>query len=312
MKQLQKKRYKNSQTPSLFSYRIGNTCIHKVPALLKFIILLVISIRIFSDKSFFMQILSLYKSFNSFELSILNIVSPAFSLVIWAKIFFYFILVSVFFILARTPISHIKNLLFVPLIGFFVTIIRMISFVPIDVSQILPPILINNSFWFTSIKILPFLFINPVELPEGLLYTSRFFVTAIAALVLFETTSTLQIEETLSSLEKKVAIIFPPIKKLHLAQIISISIGFIPEIFATWNKVVIAAKARNPNNGRVKENHLSNARTTTTKAKLNSNFAHFAQKISLIIAQFSALLSCLLSRAEETRKAFLNRNPSES
>ena len=71
-------------------------------------------------------------------------------------------------------------------------------------------------------------------------------MTSLFSLVIFETTSRLEILDALTCLEDKTAIIIPFVKKIRLALILSITITFIPEIFNCWNKVSLAAAARTP------------------------------------------------------------------
>ena len=66
-------------------------------------------------------------------------------------------------------------------------------------------------------------------LEYGLLYTSRFFISAFMAQTVFETTTILEIKDS-----------------LHLPKIITLTINFIPQIFYEWNKIRLASKARRP------------------------------------------------------------------
>ena len=70
-------------------------------------------------------------------------------------------------------------------------------------------------------------------LAAGLLYTIRFLITTIAAQIIFETTSPLEIKESLGKSTPAVAI--------------ALAINFIPQVFATWKQVHTAAQARTPN-----------------------------------------------------------------
>ena len=107
----------------------------------------------------------------------------------------------------------------------------------------------------------------------GLLYTVRFLITAIAAQIVFETTSPLEIKESFG--------------KSTLALALALAINFIPQVFATWNQVHTAAMARIPNK----------------KGLLRT--------IPIVYCEIQAFFSCLLYQAEIKRKALLNRNSSD-
>lgn len=126
---------------------------------------------------------------------------------------------------------------------------------------------------------------QPDLIRSDAVYISRFFTTALFALVVFETTSKIQIMDTLSAIENAISKVVPPFKKLHFALILSITITFIPEIFSAWNKITQAAAARTPLNKKGKRR--------LTLASLN--------------AQFTALFMNMLQYAEQVRRAVVNR-----
>ena len=109
-------------------------------------------------------------------------------------------------------------------------------------------------------------------LAAGLLYTIRFLITTIAAQIIFETTSPLEIKETMG--------------KSTPALALSLAINFIPQVFATWKQVHTAAQARTPNK----------------KGLLRT--------IPIVYCEIQAFFSCLLYQAEIKRKALLNRSNS--
>lgn len=115
-------------------------------------------------------------------------------------------------------------------------------------------------------------------------YTLKFLFTAFLSQVVFMTTSSLQMKSALEDAQNFIARIFPPIKKLNPALIIFLAISFIPQIFQTWNKIKLAARAR-----------------SCDKKK----YRNFLRNIFL---QFEALFSCLLFYAETKRKVLLNRS----
>ncbi|MBR4375470.1 MAG: hypothetical protein IK040_04255 [Spirochaetia bacterium] len=113
----------------------------------------------------------------------------------------------------------------------------------------------------------------PDALAAGLLYTIRFLITAIAAQIVFETTSPLEIKESFG--------------KSNPALALALAINFIPQVFATWNQVHTAAMARTPNK----------------KGLLRT--------IPIVYCEIQAFFSCLLYQAEIKRKALLNRSSSD-
>lgn len=100
----------------------------------------------------------------------------------------------------------------------------------------------------------------------GLLYTARFFTTTFLAQTVFETTSMIQIQDS-----------------LHLPQIISLSINFIPQIFYEWNKIKLASRARRPR----------------TKNPI--------KRVSAFFFELEALFFVMLNKAENVRRAVENR-----
>ena len=111
-------------------------------------------------------------------------------------------------------------------------------------------------------------------LAAGLLYTVRFLITAVAAQIIFETTSPLEIKESLG--------------KSTPATAIALAINFIPQVFATWHRVHTAALARTPKNKK-----------------------GLFRTIHIVYCEIQAFFSCLLYQAEIKRKALLNRSSSD-
>lgn len=124
-----------------------------------------------------------------------------------------------------------------------------------------------------ALMILFRVFNQPIKdaLAAGLLYTLRFLITAIAAQIIFETTSPLEIKESLG--------------KSSPALAVALAINFIPQVFATWNRVHTAAMARTPKH---------------KKGLIRS--------IHIVYCEIQAFFSCLLYQAEIKRKALLNRS----
>lgn len=172
---------------TLFCYRRDTTIIHKCPALIKLIILCVFSILLFKLNS-------------------------------WIFTCVFAMITFIVFFLAKTPIRQLRKLLYVPLIGGMVVLLRIIKFNPtyLDFSQV----------------------------KDGFLYIAQFFVTTLAAQVFFDTTSTYQIQVSLEKIQAIVFKVFPFLKKINFALFVAITIHFIPLVFETWEKVNKAARSR--------------------------------------------------------------------
>ncbi len=102
----------------------------------------------------------------------------------------------------------------------------------------------------------------------ALLYTARFFVSALAAQCVFETTTMLQMQEA-----------------LRLPLVVTLSINFIPQIFSEWQKIKLAARSR------------------TSARRRKSIFG----AASIALFEMQALLFVMLEKAETKRKALENR-----
>lgn len=229
------------------SYRRAESVIHKMPTLLKVVILFFISIRVFSDS-------------NIFLLKRLDVNIFFVNIAILFRVIFYFIVAICFFICAKTPFSHLQNLLFVPIIGTFVLMFRCVDFFPLKV-------IIE-------------------EIPWGLLYTVRLFITTLMAMVIFETTSAVEIIDSMNNCQRILVKRIPFFKKWNLPLVIGLSINFIPQIFFVWEQLRIAIKAR-----------------TFNKKRFN-----FIETLRNLTVQFSGVVSCMLQRSDEIRKAVINRS----
>lgn len=228
---------------SLFSYRVGNSLIHKMPALIKLILMFIVSIRVCSS------------SWN-------NTTYSAIELIPWIRCAVYGTITLFLLIFAKTPFSSIKKLSYFLFLGLMVTFIKVFP---------------------TTSEELFYCELNYSGLMEGLLYTARFLISSAMALIMFETTSRLELLDSLEQIENIFVKIIPPIKKLHIAQIISVCICFIPEVFSTWNNISVAAKSRTPKKQSFKNVILNN------------------------ISKIMALFYNLFQYADDSRKAIINR-----
>lgn len=227
------------KTPALFSYRNSNSAVHKIPASLKLILMIVVTLRTFSNTTYLLS---------SEQSAIFLPYIP------WIRTGFYFLITAIFFFLAKTPFKTLLKLRFILWIG------GLLAFLS----------LINGNF---------------SALTSDLLYIFRFFVTTLFSLIVFETTSKLEILDSLSDLENAICKIIPAARKLNFALILSITITFIPKIFSAWNKISLAGAARS----KLKKNG---------KRKFSLSSAN---------AQITALFLNMLQYAEELRRAVINR-----
>ena len=156
---------------TLFSYRRGNSVMHRINAGIKILFLIAFSFFVFWNPSS-NQDDSLVNKTVLINLSVCFLIS-------W-----------ICFFLAGANWKSLVLLRFVFVIGLLVTVLKMTD----------------------SVK---------DGLAYGLLYTARFFTTAFLAQTVFETTSMIQIQDS-----------------LHLPRIITISINFIPQIFFEWNNLM--------------------------------------------------------------------------
>lgn len=236
-----------SRQPVLFAYRKGDSPVHRLPPLLKLTLLCIVCVRTFSNSAYGGIFGRLYSA-NS---------------IVLLRAAFYFCVQAALFGIARTPFASLKKLKFVFVLGAMLTVLRLIP------SRIEPPY---------------YLLIDTTELFASVLYIFRFFITSATALIIFETTSRLEIFDAFAAIEKKLAIPFPVVKKLNIALTLSITVCFIPEIFTAWSAITLAAAARS-GTGR-------------------QNPARFFRSIS---AQFFALFYNMFDYAEQLRKATINR-----
>ena len=235
---------------SFLAYRRGDSLVHKMPAILKIVILCFVSIRLFSDSKVFF--------FHLFEKDFLFINTAVF-----IRTVFYSVLAIFFFICAGTPFSHLRKLFFVFVIGAFVFLFRCVD--------------------FASLQIIA------DEVPGGVLYIIRFFIAALMAMVMFETTTAVQILYSMEDMQILLSERFPFLRKSNLPLIIALAINFIPQIFEVWEQTRIAVKAR-------------------TFGKRRG----VVVKIKVLAAQFSCVVSCMLHRCDEIRKAVINRSYSQN
>ncbi|MCQ2610585.1 MAG: energy-coupling factor transporter transmembrane protein EcfT [Treponema sp.] len=226
----------------LFSYRKDNSVMHKIPPLVKILIMISFGVISFLGKQ---------------EVTIEEI----FLKEVWLPLAACFAFVLVFWFLSGHKLSSVKAMRFVIFIGLFITVFRMWNY-PFDKVKT-----ING-------------FISGIE------YTFRFFMASFMSQIVFETTSSLEIKDSLQMAENAVNKILPSFMKIRFAFIFSLAITFIPEVFKTWEQVTLAVMARSSRSG-----------------KMSKSF-------KTMYIRLYALISCMVMKAETTRKAVLNRSKS--
>lgn len=240
---------------ALFSYRKGNSILHRIPAAIKIGMMIAFSAFAFSGGT-------------------MHSLDSVFHFSFIAKITACLFISSVLFFLSGARWNSIFNLKPIFILGLFITAFRAACF-PSENSSI------QND---AVLVIFPFLGISLNGLASGAAYSLQFLLTSFAAQILFETTSSLQIKNSMESVQNGIAKIVPPIKKLNPALTLSLALNFMPEVFETWKKVHLASRAR-----------------------LNNSKKIQVPKITVIAQEFVSLFSCLLYKAETKRKAILNR-----
>ncbi len=183
----------------------------------------------------------------------------------WVRTSLYGFFAIIAFFTSKIPLKTLKKLSFIIVLGLCFVFLALIP---------------NSAENFSNYKF------DFKLLLENLLYIFRLAVTTFSAIVVFETTSNLEIFDTFENIENAIAKIFPFIKKAKVAQIIAITIVFIPAIFDAWEKISLAAKARLP---KQKKHRLSNS-------------------ICNAISQFYELFLYMIQYAENVRKAIENRS----
>ena len=236
----------------LFAYRKGSTPMHRMKALAKIVFLMVLCVATFSGST------------EDFKVFIIR-TAPCLAASI------------LMFILAGSRLQSLRQLLFVPVLGLFVTLCSAVSIPGAGEGQ-------------RALVSLPFLALTLEGVTYGLCYTLRFFITALAAQSVFETTSAAEIAAALESAQEAAARVFPPLKKWNLALPLALTLSFIPQVFGTWNRVHLAAKARSCGAGGFRP--VAAVRSAS--------------------AELQALLSSLLFQAETKRRALLNRGPQDN
>lgn len=208
---------------SLFSYRRGNSILHRTPALVKLGIL--------------------------FVLCIVTFLEP----VLWWKSALCALAAAILFALGGFWWPALRQMKFVLILGGLLTVFRMFQ---LD---------------FTAAPYIRFVY---DEMIAGIYWTIHFFITTWTAQTIFETTSSLEIQE---AFEKTLG--------GKAALVLGLAITFIPLVFQTWTKVHLASQARSP------------------RGKHS-----IAQTVRNLTMELEAFFSCVIQQAMTVQKAVSNRS----
>lgn len=222
---------------AIFSYHAGGTLLHKTPAIIKLIFLLL---------------------FCAFALGGSGTYNPLIIKSTLIKIFFSLIIALSFWIISRGGLGTIKKLAPVFLLAFSVVVIKVFNALLID--------------WGEKERLKDTL---PLALFGGGLYSTGFILSSFMAIIIFETTSFLEIYFALLAI--------PLIKKTQIPLLLALSVDFVREAFEIWEKIKVAQRARTP-----KKLPLS-------------------RRIECLTYLLSALIACLLENAKDRRLSLLNK-----
>ncbi|MDR2897654.1 MAG: energy-coupling factor transporter transmembrane protein EcfT [Spirochaetaceae bacterium] len=101
----------------------------------------------------------------------------------------------------------------------------------------------------SAIPITSFLALYPARALPILLFCWRLSLTAMAAAVMFRTTSSLEIQDTLESGARVLSQVFPKINAEQTALTFALLIGFIPLVMESWQSLERAWQARGGRQG---------------------------------------------------------------
>lgn len=195
----------------LFSYRKGNSILHRIPALLKILFMMVFCVTAFLGGSTETAEEILQKT-------------------VCFQLLYCICTCILLFFLSKASVRSVIQMRWVMWFGLMVTVFRLF---PEDYSilksfDLYKPVLVNG-------------------LLAGGLYTIRFLFATFVCQLVFETTSSLEIREGFENIHLAVCRGLPFMKRFNLAFVISLAVTFIPEVFETWEKVSKASRARRGN-----------------------------------------------------------------
>lgn len=136
----------------------------------------------------------------------------------------------------------------------------------------------------------------------GLFWGFNFFTASFFALIFFDTTSMSDLQDSFHSVQKKLSRFIPILEKIPLANALALTISFIPEVFSLWGQIKKASLARQNT-----RSHVLTKPKGVFKKKYKKKLS-LRRQLAVFLQEFSTLISLLLLRAMEKRKALLNRS----
>lgn len=261
-----------------FAYRNGSTAVHRAHPIAKLIVL-----------ASFCSVCFAPVSSNATAVWVL------FACALFACAVFFF---------ARGNTDTIRVCLYALLLGVFVTVFRFLGVSCTRFAPFTEPLVqkLGSARSVLSgepyVRFLCFVFsFDFAGLVAGALYTARLFLTALFCELFFETTSLVSLRYALEDAERAAAKRFPFVKRVPFALVVFLSIRFIPHIASLWQSVRRASHARS--------GALWGGGTDVGRMRFWRTVRLFVYARAL---ELSALFSCLLHDAEETRKAVLSRS----
>ena len=196
-----------------------------------------------------------------------------------------FCLALLLFFMAKIPVKKIFQLKLLVFIGFLFALFKSIFF---------------------DIQFSPaFQFLCSFSLQDGLaglFWGFNFFTASFFALIFFDTTSMSDLQDSLHTGQKKLSRFIPILEKIPLANALALTISFIPEVFSLWGQIKKASLARQNRNTYVR------AKPKGVFKKKYKKKLSLRRQLAVFLQEFSTLISLLLLRAMEKRKALLNRS----
>jgi energy-coupling factor transporter transmembrane protein EcfT len=196
-----------------------------------------------------------------------------------------FCLALLLFFMAKIPVKKIFQLKLLVFIGFLFALFKSLS---LDI-QFSPR----------------FQFLCSFSLQDGLaglFWGFNFFTASFFALIFFDTTSMSDLQDSFHSVQKKLSRFIPILEKIPLANALALTISFIPEVFSLWGQIKKASLARQNT-----RSHVLTKPKGVFKKKYKKKLS-LRRQLAVFLQEFSTLISLLLLRAMEKRKALLNRS----
>lgn len=189
-----------------FSYKAGNSFVHKIPAVIKIVVIPIINILFF--------ILPFY-----------------FSL---ALLIFQFILAFYLKFTIKEQFADIKTVI------YYAILLYLSSFIGHSLTIFFAPS--NSSTFFT--EVLKQAFYKTFTNTETAIMLLKLFVVMQSASIVFKTSTSLQIRDGVSKIESAIRKVLPVSKKNKFTTAISLFVCFLPMVYKNWNQCKKAWFAR--------------------------------------------------------------------